>query len=457
VQSASEKQAEADMELARKLQAEFDGTERTESLRKRRLNMERARKHAAAAVAAGQKRASTVGVLATTKRKEVAKKASVAKKQQKQTIMRQATTEPKAVAEKASAAKKQVATKPTTVSKPVKGEAPRKSVVPAAKKVAEKEVEGKREVSAKAKDVATAQVVAKAKGGVGRKATKKQPVVKKGKAASKPKVSAKRKAAAMAAVVKKQPVAEVVEATDKMEVDTPATPATPVKVQKHLPQVGSRLVFRLEDSWQMGVVKSGCTKGSPNKSKARMAEWWSVAFPSETLVLKLTDENHNKDWVFLKDVASAKWRRGLRRGHKLEMLDESSGQWVAGKVAAVDGAQLVLEASVGKGGGCCGGRGEAKAQRQQRLRFKTSRSEGINFAPPHTFIAQQEDQADDGHSSLCSVCGLGGEMLMCDGPGCPHVCHLACAHLDQLPAGDWFCPTCTECNQSHKKKRSRKN
>merc|ERR1719409_1308946 len=48
VKSVAEKQAEADMELARKLQAQFDGSERTQSLRKRRLDMERSRKQAAA-------------------------------------------------------------------------------------------------------------------------------------------------------------------------------------------------------------------------------------------------------------------------------------------------------------------------------------------------------------------------------------------------------------------------
>jgi hypothetical protein len=42
----------------------------------------------------------------------------------------------------------------------------------------------------------------------------------------------------------------------------------------------------------------------------------------------------------------------------------------------------------------------------------------------------------------CTTCGLPGELLCCDGPGCEAQHHLHCVGLTSVPAGDWLCPAC---------------
>lgn len=62
--------------------------------------------------------------------------------------------------------------------------------------------------------------------------------------------------------------------------------------------------------------------------------------------------------------------------------------------------------------------------------------------------------ADDPWDTHCFVCGIGGELLCCD--GCPHAFHLACIHdvdMTTLPHDDWFCNECESqkcgvCNKS---------
>lgn len=46
------------------------------------------------------------------------------------------------------------------------------------------------------------------------------------------------------------------------------------------------------------------------------------------------------------------------------------------------------------------------------------------------------------HEDLCFKCHTGGNMVLCD--NCPNVVHLACAGLQTLPAGDYFCSECTD-------------
>ncbi|XP_047331058.1 uncharacterized protein LOC124934572 [Impatiens glandulifera] len=41
---------------------------------------------------------------------------------------------------------------------------------------------------------------------------------------------------------------------------------------------------------------------------------------------------------------------------------------------------------------------------------------------------------------ICSVCRLGGEIVMCD--KCPSSYHISCLGLKDIPHGDWFCPSC---------------
>ncbi|GAU27692.1 hypothetical protein TSUD_126380 [Trifolium subterraneum] len=41
---------------------------------------------------------------------------------------------------------------------------------------------------------------------------------------------------------------------------------------------------------------------------------------------------------------------------------------------------------------------------------------------------------------ICSVCHYGGELLLCD--KCPSSYHNTCLGLEDVPDGDWFCPSC---------------
>ena len=50
----------------------------------------------------------------------------------------------------------------------------------------------------------------------------------------------------------------------------------------------------------------------------------------------------------------------------------------------------------------------------------------------------------------CLMCGVSttvnpSTVLLCDGPGCKHECHLYCLDtpMTQVPDGDWICPVCT--------------
>ncbi|ETM50322.1 hypothetical protein L914_05611 [Phytophthora nicotianae] len=54
----------------------------------------------------------------------------------------------------------------------------------------------------------------------------------------------------------------------------------------------------------------------------------------------------------------------------------------------------------------------------------------------HTGPKNPEDQWDVD----CSVCGLGGELLCCD--GCPRAFHVSCIGLEKIPETEWFCNEC---------------
>ncbi|KAL2597676.1 hypothetical protein AAZV13_11G178000 [Glycine max] len=41
---------------------------------------------------------------------------------------------------------------------------------------------------------------------------------------------------------------------------------------------------------------------------------------------------------------------------------------------------------------------------------------------------------------ICSVCHYGGELILCD--KCPSSFHKTCLGLEDIPNGDWFCPSC---------------
>ncbi|KEH34313.1 putative histone acetyltransferase chromatin regulator PHD family [Medicago truncatula] len=53
---------------------------------------------------------------------------------------------------------------------------------------------------------------------------------------------------------------------------------------------------------------------------------------------------------------------------------------------------------------------------------------------PHSHLCQGENDY------ICSVCHFGGELLLCD--HCPSSYHKTCLGLEDLPDGEWFCPSC---------------
>ncbi|CAG9310895.1 unnamed protein product [Blepharisma stoltei] len=54
-------------------------------------------------------------------------------------------------------------------------------------------------------------------------------------------------------------------------------------------------------------------------------------------------------------------------------------------------------------------------------------------------LQQIEDEFRN-QEQVCYVCGEAGLIICCD--GCPKVAHQACAGLDEIPDGDWFCSEC---------------
>ncbi|CAK8540123.1 unnamed protein product [Lathyrus sativus] len=60
-----------------------------------------------------------------------------------------------------------------------------------------------------------------------------------------------------------------------------------------------------------------------------------------------------------------------------------------------------------------------------------------------------EENVKQENDSVCSICGLGGNIILCD--RCPSSFHIYCLNLDQVPDGDWFCPSCC-CKICHQPK-----
>jgi len=48
----------------------------------------------------------------------------------------------------------------------------------------------------------------------------------------------------------------------------------------------------------------------------------------------------------------------------------------------------------------------------------------------------------DNSYAFCIICGLPGDLLLCDNDGCPNVMHRHCGGLSEVPEADWFCGQC---------------
>ena len=87
----------------------------------------------------------------------------------------------------------------------------------------------------------------------------------------------------------------------------------------------------------------------------------------------------------------------------------------------------------------------AKAQEMlQTARQLDQRNEALSKIPPRLgkdFIKSTFPiDESDGRYIWCTICGLSGDVLCCD--GCANVVHPACVDLHEVPEGDWFCEEC---------------
>uniref|UniRef100_A0A7N0VI94 Uncharacterized protein n=1 Tax=Kalanchoe fedtschenkoi TaxID=63787 RepID=A0A7N0VI94_KALFE len=53
---------------------------------------------------------------------------------------------------------------------------------------------------------------------------------------------------------------------------------------------------------------------------------------------------------------------------------------------------------------------------------------------------KESSREDPKNDDLCAICHWAGDLMMCD--GCPASFHMACLGLQEIPDGDWFCPSC---------------
>ncbi|KAI3878488.1 hypothetical protein MKX03_007268 [Papaver bracteatum] len=54
--------------------------------------------------------------------------------------------------------------------------------------------------------------------------------------------------------------------------------------------------------------------------------------------------------------------------------------------------------------------------------------------------AKKRDLVHKANDEICSICHHGGTLLLCD--QCPSSFHLNCLGLEDVPVGNWFCPSC---------------
>lgn len=63
--------------------------------------------------------------------------------------------------------------------------------------------------------------------------------------------------------------------------------------------------------------------------------------------------------------------------------------------------------------------------------------------------SEEESSPEDvAEPDVCFTCGDGGNLLICDAPGCNKVYHIHCVDLEEIPTGTWFCNwhTCNKCS-----------
>ena len=89
-----------------------------------------------------------------------------------------------------------------------------------------------------------------------------------------------------------------------------------------------------------------------------------------------------------------------------------------------------------------GPRGRKAATGKRAARFADSDSSDDEVCASDG--ASDEEEEDDEADERCGVCYDGGELLLCDEPGCTNAYHLGCLTppLHAVPKGKWLCPAC---------------
>lgn len=74
----------------------------------------------------------------------------------------------------------------------------------------------------------------------------------------------------------------------------------------------------------------------------------------------------------------------------------------------------------------------------------------LSLANQRSYKAKSCDENED----ICTECGDGGDLLLCD--GCPRAFHTDCAGESRIPVGNWFCFNCQHHSRTRRKLSARK-
>ncbi|KAJ4971268.1 hypothetical protein NE237_004367 [Protea cynaroides] len=80
------------------------------------------------------------------------------------------------------------------------------------------------------------------------------------------------------------------------------------------------------------------------------------------------------------------------------------------------------------------------ARRQPYRHIYTSN--GLSLHDLSISLANGQSLAASDSDDMCTVCGEGGDLILCD--GCPRAFHTACLEIQCIPESDWQCPYCKD-------------